>query len=426
MAGTPSELVEHEAGVVLAWHLRLLRASVIYPNSLPINSAEWKDFSASFGGYNASMNTKSSVASPARSACYALALLISTCFQPAHAQEQAISKPEAKDVAGRVRGCVIWTRTPYQLSALSLPEMKESVVRRTAEKGAEFYPLFHAISGPDSKGRIAYIEDHLFVADKKDEKHLLKTVQVDGTNDSELFSRPGNALWAASRAGRGEIGAHLALAPSGGKVAFLSDLSERQMPMALLHEGSIEIWDIERKVKHELTTRALNQPMSWFPDGKRLAYVKLTSRDELPKEAPGLAEFGEYLGQTWDELPTIYVLDIDTEKSSFLHVGWTPVVACDGKSVLVGGWGRADFSWNAFAIQTRKSLPVSWSGGSGEVIAVPEPNVVLYKALPTDGAEVATHYAIKTALVDSEKFQTLVPDLSRQGRVSFGRVMDRD
>jgi hypothetical protein len=61
------------------------------------------------------------------------------------------------------------------------------------------------MSGPDTEERIAYIEDHFFVANEKNRRDLLKTIRLDGTNDTELFSRPGDAMWATS-GGRGEIG----------------------------------------------------------------------------------------------------------------------------------------------------------------------------------------------------------------------------
>jgi hypothetical protein len=353
--------------------------------------------------------------------CHASILVLGVAPQNAVGQDPTNNKPEAKDVAARVTGFVIWTKGNSELLALALPAMKESVIRRIAAKDGEIYPTFHAISGPDSSGRLAYIEEHFFGAIEKDRKHLLKTIRVDGTVDAEVFSRPGSAMWAATRAGRGEIGAHLALAPSGGKAAFLSGLSEKQMPRALLSEGNIEIWDIDKKLKHEVTTKAINQPMSWFPDGKRLAYVKLVPRVELPKEALGLDEFGEYFGESWDKLPAIYILDVETNKSSFLHVGWTPVVASDGKSILVGGWDRhSKFSWYCVRNEGRESAPVRWPGGAGDVISLPAHNIVLHKCLPNTNVN---HYAIQIALIDSEKFQTLVAEFNPHALASFGHVI---
>jgi hypothetical protein len=209
------------------------------------------------------------------------------------------------------------------------------------------------------------------------------------------------------------------------------------MPRALLQEGNIEIWDIDKKVKLEVAANAINQPISWFPDGRHLAYVKLVPRDELPKDAPGLSVFGEYFGETWDELPAICVLDIETSKSRFLHVGWTPVVAFDGKSILVGGWDRqSKFSWYSFDNERRQSSPARWPGDAGGAIAKPAHNIVLYKGLPTAGEPIEytkgnslvggarPMVTLKLAFIDSNRFQTVVPAIDYRDPVSFGQVID--
>jgi hypothetical protein len=157
-------------------------------------------------------------------------------------KEPTIDGPEARDLVGRVTGCVVIAGNKWDLVALSLPTLRESLVLKMAAKDADFGPTIHAISGPDRAGRIAYIEDHYFVPQKADQKHLLKTINLDGTADTAIFSRPGNAMWAR----HGEIGKHIALASSGGKVALLSALKNKQMPGALLSVGKVEIWDVAK------------------------------------------------------------------------------------------------------------------------------------------------------------------------------------
>ena len=88
---------------------------------------------------------------------------------------------------------------------------------------------------------------YFFVPNEKDRRHLLKTIKIDGTEETELFSRPGDAMWAASPAGHGEIGEQLALSAIGGRVAFITALKPIQMPSAYLQSGLIEIWDLKKK-----------------------------------------------------------------------------------------------------------------------------------------------------------------------------------
>src|SRR5262249_27839153 len=152
----------------------------------------------------------------------------------------------------------------------------------------------------------------------------------DGANDTELFSRPGDAMWAR----QGEIGHALALSPTRGCVAFLSGLQSVQMPDALLSAGSLEIWDIAQKAGRKADVTAVDESLSWFPAGKRLAYVALVPPGEVAKSASELGDFGACF-KKWDKVPAVHVLDIDTGKKTFLHLGWRPVVASDGKTVLV-------------------------------------------------------------------------------------------
>src|SRR5205823_59938 len=91
-------------------------------------------------------------------------------------KEPTIDGPEARDIIGRVTGSVVISRNGWDIVALSLPTLRESLVRRMSAEDADFGPTVHAISGPDREGRIAYIEDHFFVQHEADQKHLLKTI----------------------------------------------------------------------------------------------------------------------------------------------------------------------------------------------------------------------------------------------------------
>jgi hypothetical protein len=349
------------------------------------------------------------------------------------AQVPTVAAPAAKQMASGVSGHIVWTAPRGEIAALSLPEQRRSVVRPRAAEGVDVFTTVHALSGPDAEGRIAYIEDHFFVANEKERKHLLKTVHIDGTGDARIFERTGSAMWAGSGAGRGEIGSHLALAPSGGQVAFLSGLTPRQMPGLLWNAGSIEVWDVVKKTQITTIRSAIDQPMSWFPDGKRLCYAKLVARGDLPRPAAGLDRSGDF-STSWDEVPAVYVFDMDAGRSVFLHVGWLPVVASDGKSVLVGGWtSRSELAWSRVDMATGESKPVQWPGDAqGAIAAVPE-DLVVYWGWPAEGAapQFTEHnsqpggrrpmLAIKIARLDSKTSETLVPDLDPRARACFGK-----
>jgi hypothetical protein len=348
-------------------------------------------------------------------------------------QVPTLAPPVAEPLASKVNGHIVWSAPRGEIAALSLPQMRKSVVRPRAPEGIDYFPTVHALSGPDTNGRIAYIEDHFFVANENDRKHLLKTVHTDGTGEAQIFERAGSAMWAGSPAGCGEVGSHLALAPSGGQVAFISGMTPRQMPGLLWSVGSIEVWDIVKKKQVATIPSAIDHPMSWFPDGKRLCYAKLVARSELPDAAPGLESYRDFL-RSWDEVPAVYVFDVDAGRSVFLHVGWLPVVASNGKSVLVGGWiSRSELAWNRVDMTTGESRPVQWpSDAQGAIAAVPD-DLVVYWGWPAEGAvpRFTEHnsqpggrrpmLAIKVALLDSKTCQTLIPELDPRARVSFGR-----
>ena len=89
--------------------------------------------------------------------------------------------------------------------------------------------------------------------------------------------------------------------------------------------------------------------MSWFPDGRRLAYVELVPAREWPFPAdPNADRFGDSF-RNWDAVPTVRVLDVETGHRVTLHVGWDPVVSADGQDVLLRD---ADNRWRRVGVET--------------------------------------------------------------------------
>lgn len=333
-----------------------------------------------------------------------------------------IDGPEAGDLHAPPGAYLVVSRPPGEIVALCLADLTETIVR-TSRKGAGWA---YSISGPDSSGRIVYVENHMV-----EKRHLLKTIMLDGSNDTEIFTRRGDALW------QHVIGEDLELTPGGGRVAFLGALKRRQMhaPKALLQTGPLEIWDLQRKQPLDVSVTALDHGLSWFPDGKRLAFVKLVQLDQIPTLAvkPSNAEmdFGR-----WREAPATFILNVETGEEVFLHVGWSPVVSADGASVIV-----ADFKDRHMRVrvQTRAASPIEWPGGHWRgPIGLAHDERLVYWGLPTTGAPVRHTKnnsplvgpkpmgSIKLADLSTGRFRTLITHIDPRRKLSLGVVASHE
>src|SRR5262249_2314295 len=157
---------------------------------------------------------------------------------------------------------------------------------------------------------------------------------------------------------------------------------------------TIEIWDISEKERLPLETSAVDAPMSWFPDGDRLAFVRFVNRKDVPNSGVSVDEFGRgrYTGD-WTELPAIYILDVPSSESRFLSLGWRPLVSADGDKVFVAGWvpdsgAGIKLIWKSVDVATGTATDVTWPGDAGGLIANPIDELVLYSGLPTAGAKI--------------------------------------
>jgi hypothetical protein len=341
-----------------------------------------------------------------------------------------VAGPEVADLVPAVTGVIVIEEPRGGLVAVHLPRQEFTTIRPPAPPQPEDrydIPTIHTVSGPDADGRVASIEDHFFVSDESTRRHLLKTINLAGTDDSAVFTRPGDAMWATSAAGHGEIGAHLALSPRGGRVAFMSGLKAVQLPSALLQTGTVEIWDLQTKAVVGSIGSALDEGLDWFPDGGRLAYVKLVDA----KEATGLMPTGFGTAfQSWPSIPAVFVRDLAQNTDTLLHVGWNPIVSSDGGFVLVSDMDGPPRMVN---VSTRVSDPASWPGMAGSgAFAVIAPDRVLSWCLPTAGVETSfttnnsplvgpkQNLSLKLARLSSRGFQTVVPKIDPRRQVSFG------
>lgn len=373
----------------------------------------------------------------ARSIVSALLLAVVACGSGCRDSRPLLTAPgsETKDILPNIAGYVVMDKPRGGMIAIQLPTLKEIVIRPEAPRDVPEFPVVHALSGPDEQGRIAYIDDHFFVRNATDRRHLLKTIRIDGQMDTEIFSRPGSAMWATSPAGRREIGKSLALSPVGGRVAFVSRTTHFQMPSGLRIVGLLEIWDIDKKSGEITNVEVLDEGLAWFHDGKRLVFVKLIDRKSVPASGPN----AEALAKTSpgdEKVPSVYLLDVGTGAETFLCVGRTPVVSPDARAVLVSD---EDGTWTSVDVATGQRKPITWHGMTRPdwpktgVVGYPASNVVLAWCLPTEGSRIRYSttgsfrvgmqmLTLKLARTDSNEFQTVVPYIDRRTEVSFGKA----
>jgi hypothetical protein len=341
---------------------------------------------------------------------------------PAH---KFVDGPESPDLARTLSGTLVinqgWDSAEPdgpRLVAVALPELEQTVLRRSAKDNE---PAVWAVSGPDQEGRVAFIEGNYAVPGRG--SHSVRVIRADGSGEEEIFRRPGKVLWDNA------IGRSLALSPTGGRIACLGALSGAQMPGALLQTGPLEVWQIASKTRRPLSVTALDDGLSWFPDGQRLAYVELMTRKDLEPEIQSrLKDDPAFLKgvEDWDRLPVVQILNVETGEKRFLQVGWSPVVSSDGRAVLVR-WGRT----LAVDARSRSARPVRWPGKSGNPVALVDGDKVIYMGLPTAGTEPrrsqrgsfksgSPMLSVKAAVLDSRRFQTLAPYIDFRDTFSFG------
>jgi len=350
--------------------------------------------------------------------CMVFSLTISCKF---NRKSQTIDGPEAKDLASKIRGYILMTEPGGGIIGKSFPQEKDIVIKKPCSPPYSCNPI-HTISGPDLEGRVAYIE----YKTEKPARHFLKIIKMTTDKSQTIFDRPGDALW------DGVIGEHIALSPKGGWVAIIGELKNHQFrePSALLKTGPLEICDVKKRNCEKTAKSGLESYISWFPDGKRFAYVELVSRKELPNGFNG----EDLLSGTekWKKVPAVYIYDMGKKKSRFVHVGIRPIVSQDGHYLIVSGIYALRTS-RLVDTRTGKSNELRLPGFLGRNIALFS-KFALYWGYPTTGSKKRLTKSnsplvgpkgmvtIKATELNTTNFQTLIPYIDPRRSVSFGQM----
>jgi hypothetical protein len=327
--------------------------------------------------------------------------------------------PEATELVARTNGAVLVTRPIGGIESIRLPGL-ESANPRAPNSG--LLPV-HSLAGPDARGRIAFVEN-----DMLGKRHALKMLPASGETET-VFEASGDALWDHA------VGEHLALDPSGRFVALVVRLKpvQNRSPDALFQEGRLEIWSVDERRLVDASVLAIDDTLSWFPDGKRLVYAGFVDRVEaaelLRTNVPPGDAFGQ-LTNGWTRVPVVHELDLSTGRSKALRVGERPLVSPDGALVLLRDF---ELRWRTLDLATNVSRAFEAPGAIFPgAIAFVDPNTVLFWAWPTEGAHLrfTSHNsplvgakqmrALKLVDLRNGRFQTVAPAIDPRYAVAFG------
>ncbi len=326
------------------------------------------------------------------------------------------------DLTPHLHGSIVVENEDGAIVSLSMPALAQRIIRPAGAKGLGHF-FVQSVAGPDHHGRIAFVDGSM-----SPKLHRLKLINMDGSNERQLFQREGDPIWDHV------IGRNLAMSNEG-QIALISELHGVQFPRAYLQEGMLQICDANSGAVSTIAPAAIDEGISWFPDGKRLAFVTTAPAKEIGRTEKPIDDWYVPASDDSDRVLAVGIFDIASKQLSIFHSGWLPVVATDGQSMLISDMdvqlpdGTYSHHTRRFSVSAGSSEAASAPEFVGPYIALYADGTVIYQGRQTESPTYTKAYSplmgkrqlvsIKASMLNSKGYMTLLPSFDFRDSISF-------